>query len=211
MNENMMTGVYTINDEDVQFVFLTSLSAYKKAQFVASVSDILVGDNYNYVIRDIAFDFCIIAIFTDIDTSDVQEAADGITAMEEFVNKFKAVIDIVKTNVENGVMDELEKAIELNIEYRTGIHINPISSSLSNLLDTIERKFDGIDVENLMNVAESMAGISGELTAEKMLDAYAKTDIFKKNWGNTENNNETINVVNDEKKTLTSPILSPII
>lgn len=211
MNENMMTGVYTINDEDVQFVFLTSLSAYKKAQFVASVSDILVGDNYNYVIRDIAFDFCIIAIFTDIDTSDVQEAADGITAMEEFVNKFKAVIDIVKTNVENGVMDELEKAIELNIEYRTGIHINPISSSLSNLLDTIERKFDGIDVENLMNVAESMASISGELTAEKMLDAYAKTDIFKKNWGNTENNNETINVVNDEKKTLTSPILSPII
>lgn len=211
MNENMMTGVYTIDDEDVQFVFLTSLSAYKKAQFVASVSDILVGDNYNYVIKDIAFDFCVIAIFTDIDTSDVQEAADGITAMEEFVNKFKAVIDIVKTNVKNGVMDELEKAIELNIEYRTGIHINPISSSLSSLLDTIERKFDGIDVESLMNVAESMAGISGELTAEKMLDAYAKTDIFKKNWGNTENNNETINVADNEKKTLTSPILSPII
>lgn len=185
MNNEIKTGVYTLDGEDTPFAFYTSLSAYRKAQFVNAVSDILVGDNYNYVIRDLAFDFCIVAIFTDIDTSDVQDADDGVTAMEEFVEKFKPVIDIVKANVEDGVLDELRTAIDLNIEYRTGIHINPISSSLASLLDTIERKVDGIDLNSMMDLAQSMAGISDELTADKLLDAYAKTNIFKEHWGDS--------------------------
>lgn len=185
MKNEVKTGVYTIDDKDTPFAFYTSLNAYRKSQFVVSVSNILVGDNYNCVIRDLAFDFCIVAIFTDIDTSDVQDADDGITAMEEFVEKFKPVIDIVKENVEDGVLDELNAAIDLNIEYRTGIHINPISSSIANFIDTIERKVDGIDLNSMMDLAQSMACISDELTADKLLDAYAKTDIFKKHWGNT--------------------------
>ena len=139
MNNEVKTGVYTIDDKDIPFAFYTSLSAYRKAQFVNSVSDMLIGDNYNYVIRDLAFDFCIVAIFTDIDTSDVQDADDGITAMEDFVDKFKPVVDIVKTNSADGVLDELHTAIDLNIEYRTGIHINPISSSLANLIDILTK------------------------------------------------------------------------
>lgn len=194
MNNEIKTGVYTLDDEDAPFAFYTSLSAYRKAQFVNAVSDILVGDNYNYVIRDLAFDFCIVAIFTDIDTSDVQDADDGITAMEEFVDKFKSVVDIVKANAENGVLDELHTAIDLNIEYRTGIHINPISSSLASLLNTIERKVDDIDLDSMMDLAQSMAGISDELTPEKMLDAYAKTNIFKEHW-----NNDVADAVDDNK------------
>lgn len=185
MNNEIKTGVYTLDGEDTPFAFYTSLSAYRKSQFVVSVSDILVGDNYNYVIRDLAFDFCIVAIFTDIDTADVQDADDGITAMEEFVEKFKPVIDIVKTNVEDGVLDALHTAIDLNIEYRTGIHINPISSSIASFIDTIERKVDGIDLNSMMDLAQSMAGISDELTADKLLDAYAKTNIFKEHWGDS--------------------------
>lgn len=185
MNNEIKTGVYTIDDNDTPFAFYTSLNAYRKSQFVVSVSNILVGDNYNYVIRDLAFDFCIVAIFTDIDTTDVQDADDGITAMEEFVDKFKPVIDIVKANVEDGVFDELHNAIDLNVEYRTGIHVNPISSSIANFIDTIERKVDGIDLNSMMDLAQSMAGISDELTADKLLDAYAKTNIFKEHWGDS--------------------------
>nr|DAU74235.1 MAG TPA: hypothetical protein [Caudoviricetes sp.] len=191
MNNEVKTGVYTLDGEDTPFAFYTSLSAYRKSQFVVSVSNILVGDNYNYVIRDLAFDFCIVAIFTDIDTADVQDADDGITAMEEFVEKFKPVIDIVKANIEDGVLDELRTAIDLNIEYRTGIHINPISSSLASFLDTIERKVDGIDLNSMMDLAQSMAGISDELTADKLLDAYAKTNIFKEHWGDS-NKDDTV-------------------
>lgn len=193
MKNEVKTGIYTIDEKDAPFAFYTSLSAYRKSQFVVSVSNILVGDNYNYVIRDLAFDFCIVAIFTDIDTADVQDADDGITAMEEFVDKFKPVIDIVKANVKNGVLDELHTAIDLNIEYRTGIHINPISSSLANLLDTLNNKFSGFDLDKMMEIAEPMSKIAGELTPEKMLDAYAKTNIFKEHWGDSEKNNDTDN------------------
>lgn len=185
MNNEIKTGVYTIDDKDTPFAFYTSLNAYRKSQFVVSVSNILVGDNYNYVIRDLAFDFCILAIFTDIDTTDVKDADDGITAMEEFVDKFKPVIDIVKANVEDGVFDELNTAIDLNVEYRTGIHVNPISSSIASFIDAIERKIDGIDLNSMMDLAQSMAGISDELTADKLLDAYAKTNIFKEHWGDS--------------------------
>ena len=139
------------------------------------------------MILDLAFDFCIVAIFTDIDTSDVQDADDGITAMEEFVDKFKPVIDTVKANVEDGVFDELNTAIDLNVEYRTGIHVNTISSSIANFIDTIERKIDGIDLNSMMDLAQSMADISDELTADKLLDAYAKTNIFKEHWGDSNN------------------------
>lgn len=192
MNNEIKTGVYTLDGEDTPFAFYTSLSAYRKVQFVNSVSDILVGDNYNYVIRDLAFDFCIVAIFTDIDTSDVQDTDDGITAMEEFVDKFKPVVDIVKTNSADGILDELHTAIDLNIEYRTGIHINPISSSLANLIDTLTSKFNGFDLDKMMEIAEPMSKIAGELTPEKMLDAYAKTNIFKEHWGDSENDDSAV-------------------
>ena len=193
MKNEVKTGVYTIDDKDAPFAFYTSLNAYRKSQFVVSVSNILVGDNYNYVIRDLAFDFCIVAIFTDIDTTDVQDADDGITAMEEFVEKFKPVIDIVKANVEDGVFDELHTAIDLNVEYRTGIHINPISSSLAKLLDTLNNKFSGFDLDKMIEIAEPMSKIAGELTPEKMLDAYAKTNIFKEHWGNSDKNDDVDN------------------
>ena len=185
MNNEIKTGVYTIDDNDTPFAFYTSLNAYRKSQFVVSVSNTLVGDNYNYVLDDLVFDYFIVAIFTDIDVSEVQKSDNGISAMEEFVEKFKPVIDTVKANAVDGVLDELRKAIDLNIEYRTGIHINPISSSLAKLLDTLNNKFSGFDLDKMMEIAEPMSKIAGELTPEKMLDAYAKTDVFKKNWGNT--------------------------
>lgn len=184
MNNEIKTGVYTLDDEDTPFAFYTSLNAYRKSQFVVSVCNTLIGDNYNYVLDDLVFDYFIIAIFTDIDVSEVQKSDNGISAMEEFVEKFKPVIDTVKANAVDGVLDELRKAIDLNIEYRTGIHINPISSSIASFIDTIERKVDGIDLNSMMDLAQSMAGISDELTADKLLDAYAKTDVFKKHWGN---------------------------
>lgn len=193
MNNEVKTGVYTIDGKDNPFAFYTSLNAYRKSQFVVSVCNTLVGDNYNYVLDDLVFDYFIVAIFTDIDVSEVQKSDNGISAMEEFVEKFKPVIDTVKANAVDGVLDELRKAIDLNIEYRTGIHINPISSSLANLLDTLNNKFSGFDLDKMMEIAEPMSKIAGELTPEKMIDAYAKTNIFKEHWGNSEKNDDADN------------------
>lgn len=193
MKNEVKTGVYTIDGKDNPFAFYTSLNAYRKSQFVVSVCNTLVGDNYNYVLDDLVFDYFIVAIFTDIDVSEVQKSDNGISAMEEFVEKFKPVIDTVKANAVDGVLDELRKAIDLNIEYRTGIHINPISSSLASLLDTLNNKFSGFDLDKMMEIAEPMSKIAGELTPEKMLDAYAKTNIFKEHWVNSEKNDDADN------------------
>ena len=45
-----------------------------------------------------------------------------------------------------------------------------------------------------MDLAQSMSGISDELTADKLLDAYAKTNIFKEHW-----NNNVSDAVDDNK------------
>lgn len=211
MNIEIKSGAYTRNGEDIAFNFYTSISAYNKVKFVDSVVSALVTDDgYNYVIKDMIFDFMIINLFTDVDVFEIAEASNNIDMIEEFLDDTN-IVEIVKMNTAHGIIDELEKAVELNIEYKTGIHINPISSSLASLLNTIERKVDGIDFEELMGIAESMAGISDELTADKILDAYAKTDIFKKNWENAVADKEAVNVINDSKEQDASTLLSPIV
>lgn len=211
MNIEIKAGVYTRNDEDVSFNFYTSLSAYDKVRFVDSVvSAVVTDDGYNYVIKDMLFNFWIVAFFTDVDVSEITEAENNIDAIEDFLDEIN-IVDVVKMNVVPGILDELEKAVEFNIEYKTGIHINPISSSLSSLLDTIEKKVEDIDLDSMMDVAEAMSGISDELTPEKMLDAYAKTDIFKKNWENAEVDKESVKVIKGGKEASTSSLLSPTV
>lgn len=213
MNIEIKSGVYTRNGEDITFNFYTSLSAYNKLNFVNSVVKIVVdndNNDYNYVIKDMIFDYCIVNYFTDVDVSEIDEAENNIDAIEDFLNETN-IVEIVKLNVVPGIINELERAVEFNVEYKTGIHINPISSSLSSLLDTIERKVDGIDLEEMMGIAEAMTDISDELTADKLLDAYAKTDIFKKNWENAESDKEVVNVVKGGKEASTSPLLSPTV
>lgn len=196
MNNDVKTGVYTYNGEDIAFSFRTSLSAYDRIKFVNSVTNLIVGDNYNYAIKDLVFDFYIIDAFTDVDTSVVFDAPDAISAMEEFIESTN-IVDIVIANALPGIIENLDKCVALNIEYKTGIHPNLISDSISSLLNTIERKVDEIDIGDMMELAKSMSGIAGELTPEKMLDAYAKTDIFKKNWDNANEHKKNIDSKQD--------------
>lgn len=211
MNIEIKTGTYNRNGESIPFEFSTSLSASNKLNFVNSVVKVVVDDDdYNYVIENMIFDFYIVNYFTNIDVSEITESPNNIDMIEDFLNETD-IVNIIKMNAVHGIINELEKAVSLNIEYKTGIHVNPISSSLSSLLDTIEQKVDGIDLEEMMSIAGSIAGISDELTADKLLDAYAKTDIFKKNWENAESDKEVVNVVKGGKEASTSPLLSPIV
>lgn len=211
MNIEIKTGTYNHNGESIPFEFSTSLSASNKLNFVNSVVKVVVDDDdYNYVIENMIFDFYIVNYFTNIDVSEITESPNNIDMIEDFLNETD-IVNIIRMNAVHGIINELEKAVSLNIEYKTGIHVNPISSSLSSLLDTIEQKVDGIDLEEMMGIAGSIAGISDELTADKLLDAYAKTDIFKKNWENAETDKEAVSVAKGGKETLTSPLLSPIV
>lgn len=181
MNRNIKTGVYTHNGEEFVFNFYTSLRAYDKMRFVKNVTDLVVGDDYNSVIKDMMFEFMIIDIFTDVDISEINESNDAINMIEQFINETN-IVNIVRANVEDGLISELEKAVDDNIEYRTGIHKNPIADSISNLLNTIDTKLAGIDVDSIANMAQVISNMSGEMTYEKMLEVYSKSDMFKERY-----------------------------
>ena len=176
-------GVYTRNGLEFNFNFHTSLRAVDKMRFVSNVTDLVVGDNYYSVIRDIIFNFNIISIFTDVDISDITnpDNNDAISMIEDLLGETN-IVSIVIANAEDGLIAELQKAVDDNIEYRTGIHKNPLTESLSNLVNTIERKLDGIDTDSMMEVANIFGGMTGEFTPERMLDAYEKSDVFKSNY-----------------------------
>lgn len=203
MKKNVKVGIYTHNGKEVCFNFYTSLRAVDKIKFVDSVTGYLVGNNYNSVIKDMMFDFTIIDVFTDVDITKIINSDDAINMIEDLLDETN-IVAIVKANAERGLIAELEKAVDDNIEYRTGIHKNPLTESLSSLVNTIERKLDGIDTDAMMQMAQVISGMSGEMTPERMLEAYSKSDMFKERYAqliaDRESHNATINNVSAFKK-----------
>lgn len=177
MNKLVNMGVYTKNGEENIFNYYATLRSVDKLEFVGYVTDILIGENYNSIIRNLIFDYAIIKFITDFDTSDIDNSSNPINNIEDLLDETN-IVDIVKVNAPE-LIDELNKAIDDNIAYRTGIHKNLIAESLSNLLNTIDRKVSGIDTEKMMEMAEILSNVSGELTADKAIDAYFKSDVFK--------------------------------
>lgn len=178
---NAKTGVYVYNGEDFEFNFVTSIPASMKINFVDSVVDALVDDNgknYNSIIRDLIFDFYIVVGMTDVDVTDIVNNG-NVDAIEEFINDTN-IVEIVKANAEKGFIQALSDAVDVNLEYRTGVKIDPISKALASLLNTIENKIPEFDIDEIMSASEILSNISGELNAENLLEAYSKSDIFKK-------------------------------
>ena len=181
MKKKVMTGAYVkcVNDnkEFINFNFYTNLRASEKVKFVNTVTNTLIGSSYDSILRDMIFDFQIICSFTDVDVSEIMEN-DTINRIEDLLEETN-IVDIVKANAEEGLINELNKAIDLNIEYRTGIHRNDLNNALTGLINTIEKKLNSVDTDSLMEVAGKLSGITGDITPERIVEAYAKTDAFK--------------------------------
>lgn len=177
-------GVYKNADgDDLVFYFTASPTMYQKIEFTKFVVDTIVGESYCAVAKDLFFDFYMIKVFTDVDVShilkDEIEFEEQIGLIEDIVYNTE-IANIVKANMGLNIVDELYDAVEHDIEYRTGIHRNPIANSFAKLLDTIEHKVSDVDLDKLMNIADAMSGISSESLADKIVEAYAKSDIFDK-------------------------------
>lgn len=185
-NTNTKTGTYFYNDESYNFNFFTSLSMGKKITFVNTVADTVVDDNYNSILRDTIFDFMLVKIFTDIDTSFlkvVDEYGNVITdidLVEQFLDETN-IVNIVKANMEDGLLESLNTAVDKAIEFRTGIHPSPIADALSSLLSTLERKVDEIDLGSAMSMAQKFAGMGDEFNLDNLVRAYMDSDAHKNN------------------------------
>lgn len=178
-------GVYTRNGEDFPLEFVESISAREKATFVKITTDFLFDEDGNYysVLKNLVFDFVLVAMFTNVDVTDILNiVSDDIYDEMEILLNETMVADIVKMNADVNTINELEMAVDDNIEYRTGIRANPISESISSLLNTIEHKISEIDIdtETMMNMYNMMNGLGGELNMENLIKAYVKSPMFDK-------------------------------
>ena len=180
-------GVYTYNDENRNFSFVTNLSAHEKRIFVRTVVEALIGDTYyDSVLRDIIFDYTTILMFTDIDMSflrTVNENGETITdieSLEDFLLETN-IVEIVKENAFPALFEQLENAVDLSIRYRTGIHPSPIADSLASLLSTLEKKINEFDMGSAMEMAQKFAGMTDEFNLDNLVKAYMDSDAHKAN------------------------------
>lgn len=169
---NVMTGTYFKGEESFQFNFYTAIPSSIKLEYVNSVVETLVDEyNYNSIIRDLVSNFFIISIFTDVDVVDISTSENFLDDAEQFLEETN-IVEIVMANMEEGLLDELNNAINLSIAYRTGIHVNPVGEAVANLINTIEKKIGEIDLDDAMDMIQKFTNMTEELTPEGLVNAY---------------------------------------
>lgn len=183
-------GVYEHDGVEHSFNFCTSISAVEKMSFVNDVVDLVVNDTYDYVIRDLMFDYMVINTFTDVNCEDINECDNGklaITMIEDLVCN-TMIVDIVKANAAAGLFAELNRAVDYSIEFKTGIRINPVADALTNLLNRVSDKLDSYDADALGDIAKLMSGLNaGDFNIDNLLAAYANSDVYKQTQENAVN------------------------
>lgn len=180
--DGMTTYTNVSNGATTEFNYCYDIPMSQKIAFVDSVVNPVVGDDYYYpMIKDIMFEFRMIQFFTDIDT-DVVDGDDVIDQIVKFLESNDAA-DVVKVSVNFDVVQGLYDAVDKAIEYKTGIHPSPIADGIASILDTLEQKFAGIDMDAMTGMAKVFSKLQGDITPDKMLEAYANSDVFKKMHG----------------------------
>lgn len=194
------TGVYInpTTKEEITFAYRTKLDIKDKIRFVSDVCDVVVSEQYYSFLKDLIFDFEIIGIFTDIDVSEIIRSDDYIGEVEKIVTETK-IVDIVKSNIDKSIIDELMVAIDNNIEYRTGVHYNPVENSLVELIKIIKDKVESIDTNTIIELANQLSPIANNLTADNIVESYAKSPAFLEAMKDRENRIRTV-ITNDHKK-----------
>lgn len=187
MMNRMKTGTFDYNKESYTFDFKTSLSAYEKMIFVKTVSNSLINDNgYDSIVRDLIFDFVIVDMFTNIDTSFINMKDDEgndvnpIILIEHFLDESN-VVDVVKANMEIGLLEELNHAVDLDIQYITGIHPNPLNEALAGLISTLDQKVNNVDLDSMMAMAKKFANMTEDFTVENAVNILTNGGAYNKN------------------------------
>ena len=187
MNE-MKSGICKYNEEEISFEFNSTPSYAIKSLFVNSVVDSIVDEHYNYILKDLIFDYMLINIFTNIDVSDIEESDNAIETifMIENIVENTNIVDIIKENLGQEIIDELSVAVKNGIEYKTGIHISDVELEISGLLKKFSGKTgkfgDDMNTEEMKKFVEMFVNSKDDFTPEKILEAYANTDMFKNRY-----------------------------
>ena len=186
IHNNIVTDVYMNGDVETEFSYYTNPSMGKKISFVTAVVGIVADDDYYYpMIRDMVFDFCLVNYFSNIDpivTLDDNGTGETIDDVERFLESTNAAT-VMKLGMDFDIIQELSDCVDKAIEYKTGIHQSPIADGIASIFDTLEQKFADIDMDAMTGMAKVFGKLQGDITPDKMLEAYANSDVFKKMHG----------------------------
>jgi hypothetical protein len=179
--KEVKTGTYIYNGDTYNFNFYTDLTCAKELEFVNSVVGILVDDNYyNSVIRDLIFDFYIIDIMTDIDTTELENSDTFLNDVEQFLEDTN-IVEIVKANMSASLLYGLNDGVDKSIQYLTGVRPDHLNDALASLISTIEKKIGEINLNDVTDMLQKFSGMGKDFTMENLVNTYMNSDIHKKN------------------------------
>ena len=171
-------------EKEIDFKYRTELTLQQKVSFTNFVLGVIFDDDYCFsIIKNEVFDIALIYMFTDVLKYD-EDFTFSLNNIEEMLNTTN-VIEILKKEIDNDLIKDLNEVIDINIAYKTGVNVNSISTSFSSLLKTIENKVSDFDVDEFSNTLKKFGDITNGMSPDKIIELYTKTDAYKKNYKGT--------------------------
>ena len=171
-------------EKEIDFKYRTELTLQQKVSFVNFVLGVIFDDDYCFsIIKTEVFDIALIYMFTDVLKYE-EDFTFSLNNIEEMLNTTN-VIEILKKEIDNDLIKDLNEVIDINIAYKTGVNVNSISTSFSSLLKTIENKVSDFDVDEFSNTLKKFGDITNGMSPDKIIELYTKTDAYKKNYKGT--------------------------
>ena len=195
---NKQTGV------ELDFSCVTNPSISTKQDIVNRVVNAVVDDNYYHsLITDMITKFMIVVELTDIDISAIKDGNYNIEAIESFLDA-NTIYDETEKIVGQDVVEEIKNAINLGIEYKTGIHKNPVAESLSALIDNINGMIGAVSPDEMAEFVHRVNAMDDSITADKIAEAYANSPAVKQMHQDTNDkwdkrNEKLIELLNEKK------------
>ena len=171
-------------EKEIDFKYRTELTLQQKVSFANFVLGVIFDDDYCFsIIKNEVFDIALIYMFTDVFQYD-EDFTFSLNNIDEMLNTTN-VIEILKKEIDNDLIKDLNEVIDINIAYKTGVNVNSISTSFSSLLKTIENKVSDFDVDEFSNTLKKFGDITNGMSPDKIMELYTKTDAYKKNYKGT--------------------------
>ena len=171
-------------EKEIDFKYRTELTLQQKVSFANFVLGVIFDDDYCFsIIKNEVFDIALIYMFTDVLQYE-EDFTFSLNNIEEMLNTTN-VIEILKKEIDNDLIKDLNEVIDINIAYKTGVNVNSISTSFSSLLKTIENKVSDFDVDEFSNTLKKFGDITNGMSPDKIIELYTKTDAYKKNYKGT--------------------------
>ena len=171
-------------EKEIDFKYRTELTLQQKVSFVNFVLGVIFDDDYCFsIIKNEVFDIALIYMFTDVLQYE-EDFTFSLNNIEEMLNTTN-VIEILKKEIDNDLIKDLNEVIDINIAYKTGVNVNSISTSFSSLLKTIENKVSDFDVDEFSNTLKKFGDITNGMSPDRIIELYTKTDAYKKNYKGT--------------------------